>query len=76
MSVDTDSSASLPTLAAAYQGFRDPSASHVSFLNARSPSPSTERKDTGAWVFESLQWKLLPGLILDLPLLSVGSLLI
>lgn len=42
----------------------------------QSPSLSTERKDTGAWLFESLQWNLLPGLILDLPLLSVGSLLI
>lgn len=79
MSVDTDISASLPTLEAPYQGFRDPSASHVSiwtsFLSNRVVS-ITEHWEEGAWMLESLQWNLLPGLVLDLPLLSVGSLLI
>lgn len=32
MSVDTDTGASLPTLEAPYQGFRDPAPSHISIM--------------------------------------------
>lgn len=32
MSVDTDTGASLPTLEGPYQGFRDPSPSHISIM--------------------------------------------